>query len=436
MCGFVGIVSNEPVANAIYLGLHTLQHRGQDAAGIATFHHGEPHIHKDTGLVTQVFPDGASALEGNIGVGHVRYPTWGGKGADEAQPYLNRIPRLLMAHNGTVKIPGESHACNDSAYLADEISRLTSGGASPVGVATHLIEKVEGAFSVVYATPNELVGIRDAHAIRPLVYGRRGDSWMIASETVALETLGFTDDVTHLSGGSCVVLRTGQEPVVETIYEAPARRCVFERIYLARPDSHMEDGLMMRQRGRLGQQLALEWPADIQADVVVPIPDTSRPAATAMAEVLGLPCREGLIKNRYSGRTFIMPDQASRDQAIRLKLNAVREVFEGRRVILVDDSIVRGTTMRQIVQMVWQCDPKEVHVAVMSPPVRHPCSYGINMSTYSELVASGIAPEEVSERLREEFGATSVTYLTVEGMYEVVSSDICAACFDGKSPLR
>lgn len=431
MCGFVGIIGREQAASLIHVALSALQHRGQDAAGIATLNGSALHIHKGKGLVSSVFAaDTLPHLPGNLGIGHTRYPTWGGDGVEEAQPFLNRYPTLMMAHNGNVvEIPGWDGRGSDSEAL---LVHLAKNLGDPIGSS---LQQVKGSFSLCMAIPGSLIGIRDPQAIRPLTYGRKGDSWMIASETVALDVLGYTD-IQHLPGGCTVVLREGEDPQIYQWADDAPRRCVFERIYLARPDSWMEDGTSGRKRvittrGQLGVQLAQEL-AGLEADVIVPVPDTSRPAAMAVGERMGLPVREGLIKNRYTGRTFIMPDQGTRDAAIRLKLNPIREVFEGQRVILVDDSIVRGSTMKALVKMVWECDPLEVHVASMSPPVRHPCHLGINMSTYEELFAVG----KTEETMAEELGATSVRYLSISGLYKVAGNEICANCFDGRSPME
>ena len=436
MCGVAGIVGEQPVAARLCQSIHALQHRGQDAAGIATLHQGVPHIRKGLGLVSQVFADGAPDFPGTLGVAHTRYPTWGAKTADEAQPYANHYPPLLLAHNGNL-VGEDTSSRSDSEIILLRLAQAFTEHSDALEAVRALVSSLEGSYAVVAAIlvdgVETLVGLRDPNAIRPLVFGSRGDEWMLASESVALDALGFKLEG-HVPGGNVVFLQAGQKPrLMASTVLRPTRRCVFERVYLARPDSRMEDGRVMSTRGRLGIQLAKEWSRPV--DVVVPVPDTSRPAATAMAEHLKLPVREGFIKNRYSHRTFIMPDQASRELAIRLKLNTVREAFEGRRVLLLDDSIVRGTTMKQIVNLVWQCDPLEVHVGVLSPPVMHPCRYGINMATYEELIAAGRPSSSLGEELATEFGATSLQFLSVRGLYKVGGPDICAACFDGKYPV-
>jgi len=254
---------------------------------------------------------------------------------------------------------------------------------------------------------------------------------MVASESVALDVLDFKKEG-DLPAGEVLFFRAGQEPDRRSVGAKETRSCVFERIYFARPDSRMEEGRVNRSRWLMGRTLAREWAAKgFEADVVVAIPDTSRPAAMAMAEELGVRHREGFIKNRYSGRTFIMPDAASRKAALRLKLNPIREMFEGKRVLLVDDSIVRGTTMGRIVEMLRDLNPEALHVAIFSPPVRHPCFYGIDMPSTSELVAAPFTPSSVEAALASQMGADSLTFLSLDGLKEVMGDEMCAACFDG-----
>ena len=296
--------------------------------------------------------------------------------------------------------------------------------------------RVRGAYSVVALLnvdgQRTLLAFRDPRGIRPGVYGRTPEGgWMVASESVALDVHGVEKEG-DLPAGTALLLRPGQEPICLDAAPREPRPCAFERIYFARPDSRMEDGRINRQRWRMGRQLGCEWRArGLQADVVVAIPDTSRPAAQAMAEELGLRYREGFIKNRYSGRTFIMPDQASREAALRLKLNPIREIFEAQRVLLVDDSIVRGSTMQRIVQLLRTLGPREIHIAIFSPPVRHPCFYGIDMPTQAELIAAN----NPHEALTKHFGSDSLTFLSMEGMQSVLGQHICAACFGGDYPV-
>lgn len=461
MCGFVGLIGVPNVAPALHMALRAVQHRGQDAAGIGTWDRGFLQIHKDLGMVNAAIP--ASALEvltGNAGIGHVRYPTAGGSTRGDAQPFMTRRPSVILAHNGNVtNIPEleeqlltrglrtTSHCDSEPILLVlgDEMLKLKVVGHTTDEIAQAIEQvmlRVKGSYSVAAILEVDdqqtLLAFRDPHGIRPAAYGRRASdgAWMVCSETVCLDVLDF-DFVGHVPPGAMMLFRPGEEPVVRQIVPRPLKHCVFEDIYFARPDSKMETGRVYVSRRNFGRKLAEEWSArGLQADVVVAVPDTSRPAAQAMADALGVPNEEGFIKNRYSGRTFIMPDQATRENALRLKLNPIPEIFEGRRVVLVDDSIVRGSTMRRIVQMVKKLNPAELHVAIFSPAVRHPCFYGIDMPSHDELIASGIeSDEELEAQLAERFGADSVTYLSRKGLAEVAGNDICAACFTGHYPV-
>jgi amidophosphoribosyltransferase len=456
MCGFVGLVSDTPVAPALLLALQAIQHRGQDQAGLGTFDDRRLHLVKGDGLISQAIPPRAvPTLRGVAGIGHVRYPTAGSSfGPEDAQPFRTRQPGVLLAHNGNVTNVPELEAqlradgwivlsqCDAEPILLTFASALTKrrpAGHTRDDVAAaveEVLDRVRGAFSVVAVLEVDgrptLVGFRDRHGIRPGCYGRTpGGGWLASSESVALDVLGG-EHVGDLPAGGFVMLRHGEEPVVVDLGRRAPKPCVFERIYFARPDSQLEDGRVNRQRWRLARQLAREWKRrGLEADLVIPVPDTSTPAAMAMAQELGIPTREGFIKNRYSGRTFIMPDQATREAALRLKLNPIREMFEGKRVLLVDDSIVRGTTMRRIVALIRRLGPVEVHLAVFSPAVTNPCFYGIDMPTRAELVAAGHAPDALEAALCRYFETESVTYLSLDGLRDVLSADVCDACFTG-----
>lgn len=464
MCGFVGVIDRADAAPQVYLALQALQHRGQDAAGIGSYGpDGRLHVHKDLGLIPQAIPVAAlPRLPGVAAVGHVRYPTAGSTLADreDAQPFITRRPALLVAHNGNVtNMPALHHSLRQSGLrvmstsdseaillvLAEELTEVRGSGHSidDLGVALgRLMRRIRGAYAVCALMELDdrpaLVAFRDPHGIRPCAYGRHAETgaWMVASESVALDALGYTL-VEQVPPGAFVVLRAGQDPVVRAVRHEAAHPCVFERIYFARPDSMMEEGRVNAVRWALGERLADEWKAKgLAADVVVAVPDTSRDAAQAIAERLGLPHREGFIKNRYSGRTFIMPDQASRDVALRLKLNPIPEVFEGNRVILVDDSIVRGSTARRLVAMVKTLRPAEVHLAIFSPPVAHPCFYGIDMASRDELVAARFAPQTHERDFADELGVASLTHVSVEGLGAVIGARACAACFTGDYPVQ
>ncbi len=455
MCGFVGRIGTGSAAEALYLSLQAIQHRGQDAAGIATWDGGRIHLRKGMGQIVQAIPD-LDGLTGCAGIAHVRYPTAGTRtSVEDAQPFWTRRPAMMLAHNGNltneVGLRAALHSqgltalseCDAEPILltfAEELTRLRPSGFTTADVRTALarvLERVEGGYSVVSILQVDgvptLIAFRDRHGIRPGVYGQAEDgAWVVASESVALDVLDIQKRG-DLPVGGALILRPGQQPVELTLVEGEARHCVFERIYFARPDSLMEDGRVNRTRWRMGRQLAREWrERGFEADVVVAVPDTSRPAAMAMAEELGLKNREGFIKNRYSGRTFIMPDQSTRDAALRLKLNPIPEIFEGQRVLLVDDSIVRGSTMRRIVRLVRSLGPKELHLASFAPPVKHPCYYGIDMPSKGELIAANTSVDALADY----FGADSLTYLSVDGLDTVTQVGTCAACFTGRYPVH
>lgn len=452
MCGFVGVIGIDKVAGAISMGLQAIQHRGQDACGIGTFHRGRFHVHKDLGLVSNVFDEHAlKQLYGSAGVGHTRYPTVGPGVREDAQPFYTRRPGVIMAHNGNVtnlpEVEGwlrtrgvhTQSQCDVEPILLVFAEALTER--RPAGHTTddvryavgEVFRRVRGAYSCVALCEVDgkptLVAFRDPLGIRPGSYARGpSGAWAAASETVVFDALGLAR-VGDLPPGQVVLLRPGEAAQVLPVTAEPsARPCVFERIYFARPDSEMEEGFVHSTRWEMGRRLGEEWRArGLEADVVVPVPDTSRTAAQAMAEVLGLPYREGFIKNRYSGRTFIMPDPSARAAAHRLKLNPIPQIFEGKRVILVDDSIVRGTTVRRLADLTRTTRPTAVHMAVYSPPVRHPCFYGIDMPSRQELVAARLAPEQWAEA----FGVDSVTFLSLEGLRAAMGRPTCMACFDG-----
>ncbi len=463
MCGFTGLVSKSEVAPEIHVALQALQHRGQDSAGVATMA-GDGrrfHIRRGLGTVTQALgPEALASLSGPIGVGHVRYPTIGRGMLEDAQPFFYRQPGILMAHNGNVTNYEElregllersihllSHCDVEPALceLADALVRLRPARHTledAVSALREMQRRVRGSYSIVAALMLDevptLVVVRDPNGIRPAVIGRRDDgSWIAASESVALDALGFRA-VDEPSCGEAVFLRAGEEPERRQLEAAEPAPCVFEHIYFARPDSVSNGRSVYEVRLELGRELARRVrAAGIEADVVVPVPDTARPAATTLAEELGLPLREGFIKNRYSGRTFIMPDALTRNQALRLKLNTLPCEIRGRRVLLVDDSIVRGTTLRRVIGLVRDAGAASVHLSIHAPPVLHPCFYGIDMSTEEELFARAFEGplEQLEKQAAESLGADSLTYLTVEQMDRALGSTRrCAACFDGNYP--
>ncbi len=455
MCGLVGVTGAEHASSVTWLALQALQHRGQDAAGIGSLFKRRFHLHKDLGMVTRAIPaEKVTELRGTSSIGHVRYPTVGGNTREDAQPFVTRRPGILMAHNGNVTNLPElvrqlgrrgMHVLSDCdveailMVLADELTRIapsnhtTSDLTEAVG---RLMDRVRGAYTVAAVLEvdgeESLIAFRDPHGIRPGVYGRRDDgAWMVTSESVALDATGFQRQG-FVPAGELMIFRGGAEPVVIPCRPRQKKHCIFEHIYFARPDSIMEHGRVNQTRHVLGARFAEEWQGrGFDVDVVIPIPDTSRPAAIAIAEHLQVPYREGFIKNRYSGRTFIMPNQQTREAALRLKLNPIDDVFKDKRVLLVDDSIVRGSTMRRIIRTLQHAGAAEVHLAIFSPPVRHPCFYGIDMPTQDELVAAGLDDTQLEATLRDRFGCASVTYLSVEGLAAFGGDNMCAACFEG-----
>lgn len=462
MCGFVGIISNQDVAGEVYVALQAIQHRGQDSAGIATMNESGQHFTLRRGLgnvVHALKQDDLSALVGPVGIGHVRYPTIGGGTIEDAQPFFYRQPGIIMAHNGNVTNYSElresllersihlmSH-CDVEPALCEFADHLVQNKRKDHTIADALealrevLGRVRGSFSIVAGLVLDgkptMVVLRDPNGIRPAVIGKRSDgSWIAASESVALDVLNY-DYALEPEPGEAIFLRPGEEPIRYSLNRCSSTPCVFEFIYFARPDSVMSNKSVYDSRMGFGRSLAKRF-ADkkISADVVIPIPDTARPAATAMAEELSLPLREGFIKNRYSGRTFIMPDQLTRNAALRLKLNPLPREIKGRRVILIDDSIVRGSTLRRVIELVRHAGASEVHLAIHSPPVRNPCYYGIDMSTEEELFARKFdgSLEDIERDAAKELGADSLTYLDVASMDDVFQESRCAACFDGVYP--
>ena len=473
MCGFIGMIDEAPVAGRISTGLQTVQHRGQDSCGIYTFTGRRFPGHRAVGLVKDVVTEAiVRELPGNVGLGHVRYPTIGKNVLADAQPFFERRPGVLMAHNGNLtnyerlkrrlaersihllsNCDVEPMLCTFSEELMARRRRNHTAD-DVVSALRTTLQVCEGAFTaaMVLEVDGEptLVAFRDPHGIRPGILGRRGAAWLVASESVAADALGF-ELVGDLEPGQALFLRAGQEPIVRDIEVQAAAPCVFESIYFSRPDSIADGETVYEKRLQLGRHLARCWMAKgLEADRVIAVPDTSRPAAIAFAEEVGVPCREGFIKNRYSGRTFIMGTQEGRESALRLKLNLIRAEFEGQRVVIIDDSIVRGSTIRRLMDLVWAQGPRSVHVAIHAPPVLNPCYYGIDMSTEAELAArrflpaSGAPPGGLDVMAQREFeaawaadlGVDSLTFLSMPRMNKMYPPERrCAACFDGIYPL-
>jgi amidophosphoribosyltransferase len=441
MCGLFGVRSEtRDVARLTYFGLHALQHRGQESAGIAVAERGRLTALRELGLVAQVFDERTlSGLRGDIAIGHTRYSTTGSNAWANAQPLLHhgRARTVAIGHNGNLvnaqELRAEAAGSFASSSDSEVIAALIANDERPLAEALRAtMARLEGAASVVGIAGDMLFGFRDPHGFRPLVLGRLDGDPVLASETCALDLVGAAMEREIRPGELVLAERTGVE--VEQVL-APAARgslCIFEFFYLARPDSHLAGVEVHGARVRMGEQLAREAPAD--ADLVLPIPDSGTPAAIGFARASGIAFSEGLIKNRYVHRTFIQPEQGMRDQGIRMKFNPLAEVA-GRRLVVVDDSIVRGSTTRQIVQMLFDAGAAEVHVRVSSPPVVSPCYYGIDLASEDELIAAHASVEDV----REAIGATSLAYLSLEGLQASTrrpQSALCRACLTRSYPTR
>jgi amidophosphoribosyltransferase len=430
-CGIVAIYSKtgEDVAPYIYRALVALQHRGQDAAGLAVFDGKSIEARRGTGLVSAVFEPEDIKVKGDIGIGHTRYPTHGECRQCDVQPMV--FGDFAAAHNGHLA----NYAALKKDLEADGYTFMSSVDSEAMvfmldredgleKAVLGMMRKLEGSYSVASIANGRLAVFRDPFAIRPLVFGENDDFICFASETVALDINGipYRGDV---RGGELAWVEGGRI-VRKTLVKETPRHCMFEYVYFSRPDSVIDGKSVYGARRRLGETLAREAPA--KADVVVPVPDTSRTAAAGYAAALSLPCEEGLIKNRYIGRTFIMPDQGMRTDAVKLKLNPLREIVSGRSVVLVDDSIVRGTTLKEITALVRGAGAKSVHLRITCPPLRAPCYYGVDMSTYGELIANKKSIEEI----RSYLGADSLAYISLGGLKEALGLPLCTACLNGE----
>lgn len=466
MCGILGICGSGNIVSELYTGLGALQHRGQDASGIITYDQ-QFHLKKGNGLVQSIFNSkNISRLVGNIGVAHVRYPTVGGGDTEDAQPfYINSPMGIAMAHNGNVTNYLElketlekddfrhlNSRCDVEVILnvfANELAKNNLHNFSAdvmFKTVSNLFKKIEGSYSVVGILANKgLFAFRDPHGIKPLVFGKKGDNYAFASETVALDILGYQFE-RDVAPGEIVFIQE-QEPFFKAQRQLFSKRvaktihspCIFEWVYFARPDSIIDGINVYEARLRLGEELAkLVSKRNIKADVVVPVPDSAKPSATSLASILGLPYREGLVKNRYLGRTFIMPIQEHRELTVRQKLNPIKSEIQGKKILLVDDSIVRGTTSREIISLVRNAGAKEVYLAVTCPPLRYPCVYGIDMQTKQEFIARNKDEDSVAKEIM----ADKLIYQTLEGMTKAINvkgerrRKFCNACFTGIYPTK
>jgi amidophosphoribosyltransferase len=440
-CGVFGVwAPGEDVARLIYFGLFAQQHRGQESAGMAVSDGEHLLVFKELGLVSQVFDEATlSTLRGDLGIGHNRYSTTGSTTWENAQPAFKTDGQrsLALGHNGNLvntldlaaRVGRSGAATTDSDLVATLLARHPAEDLeSALG---ELLPQLEGAFAFVLMDERTVFAARDPHGLRPLSIGRLPNGFVLASETCALDIVGaaFVRDV---EPGELV--RIDDRGLASTRFAPIARSalCIFEYVYLARPDSRIRGMTVHEVRRELGRRLAVEAPAD--ADLVIPVPDTGHSAASGYAEVSGIPYGEGLMKNRYVGRTFIQPSQSLRERGVKLKLNPMPDSVRGRLLVVIDDSIVRGTTTRQIVQALREAGATEVHTRITCPPIRWPCFYGIDMSSRAELIAADLAVEQI----REYVGADSLGYLSLEGMVAATgqgADEFCRACFDGEYPI-
>ena len=442
-CGVFGIYGHAEAANLTYLGLYALQHRGQESAGIASSDGVSIRAHKAMGYVADAFSgDGLSKLTGDMALGHVRYSTAGDSGLANAQPIVvdSVHGQLALAHNGNLVNAGEVRAglvragaifqtTADSEVLVHLFAR--SRGDNAEQAVVEAISQVSGAYSLVMMTKDRLIGARDPHGFRPLVVGKLGDAWVLCSETCALDLIGASH-VRDVEPGEVVVASAQGLRSIRPFPPAPRSQCVFEHVYFARPDSYVFGESVNEVRTEFGRRLARE--SAVPADVIVPIPDSGVCAAVGFAEASGIPMRLGLIRNHYVGRTFIEPQQSIRHFGVRVKLNPVRSILEGKRVVLVDDSIVRGTTSRKIVRMVRGAGATEVHMRISCPPTISPCFYGVDTPRRAELIAATHTLEEI----RRYLGADSVAYLSLDGLMGAVKggrSSYCTSCYTGVYPI-
>ncbi|HJQ12335.1 MAG TPA: amidophosphoribosyltransferase [Gemmatimonadaceae bacterium] len=444
MCGIFGIYGHDHAAAMTHLGLYSLQHRGQESTGIVAvdIELGARAL-KKMGLVSEgITGNDAQSLRGDIAIGHTRYSTTGSSTIENAQPVLARVRdgHIALAHNGNITNAGELRrdledagsifsSTMDSEVLVHRMARSTAD--KPEQRLADALQGVEGAYCLVVVVGRTLLAARDPRGWRPLVMGRLGDAVVFASESCALDLVGATIE-REIQRGEIVAVDSDGVRSISPLEQKESRKCVFEFVYFSRPDSHVFGGSVDRARRELGRRLARDFPAP-SADLVFSVPDSSNSAALGFAEESGLPLELALIRNHYVGRTFIQPTQTGRDAKVRVKYNAVREVLNGKSVVMVDDSIVRGTTTRGLVNMVRSAGAREVHLRVSSSPVTGPCYYGIDTPTREELIAANMTIEEITQHV----GADSLGYLTLDGMLESVPggpSGFCHACFSGDYP--
>jgi amidophosphoribosyltransferase len=443
MCGIVGISNHPQAARMAFLGLFALQHRGEEAAGIASFDGQDIHIVKESGLAVDNFNESTmERLHGSVAIAHTRYSTTGSSNTKNIQPFLvtHRKKPLAVAHNGNLTNTEELYdrleaegsifqTTMDSEVIVHLLAKTANGDLKNWFI--RVLSELEGAFSLVFLVEDAIVGARDPQGFRPLVLGKLGDGYILASETCALD-LTKAEFIREIEPGEIVIIRGNK---IESAFLGKDRKqasahCIFENIYFARPDSHIFDDNVYQVRKRLGAQLAKEHPA--KADFVMAIPDSGNYAALGYADQIGIPYEIAMIRNHYIGRTFIQPSQFLRDFRVRVKLNPIRDVIKGKRVIVVEDSIVRGTTSRSRIQEIRQAGAKEIHMRISCPPIKHPCFYGIDFPSTKELIAHNKTIQEIADFIQVD----SLAYLSIEGMLSVMKDKgFCTACFSGKYPV-
>lgn len=448
-CGIVGIYSSNQsrdVAPHIYYALFSLQHRGQEAAGISSFNGEEIVTYRSMGLVADVFNDDEiEELKGNIGIGHVRYSTTGESNPENVQPFTSEFQggRIAIAHNGDIinsvelrKEMEEQGHLFQSTTDSEVISHLLSNEYIKTKDMFETIEKVAsrliGSYSLVILLNEDLYVVRDPKGMKPLVLGEKNDMRMVASESVSFDVVDV-DFVRDLKPGEILLLNTNESRIMESVKSEQTAHCMFEYVYFARPDSVIDGSSVYDTRLKIGKELSKLAPVD--ADVVMPVPDSSIPAAIGYSRESGLPYGEGLIKNRYVGRTFIMPTQEERELAVRLKMNPIRSELEGKSIVLVDDSIVRGTTSLELIKVLKDVGVKEIHLRIGCPPVISPCYYGVAMASKAELIAANNSVEEICEIL----GVNSLAYLDIESLQKCIGiskNKLCLACVNEEYPTE
>jgi len=447
-CGVFGVwAPGEEVAKLTFYGLYALQHRGQESAGIATSDGERIFVYKDMGLVSQVFTENDLAtLTGNLAIGHCRYSTTGSSTWNNAQPTLRATNHgtLALAHNGNLTNTGDlaealtkiEGANTDAMRATTDTEIMTALIAAQEGKnfessAIAVLPTLKGAFSLVFMDEHTLYAARDRNGVRPLVIGKLEHGWVVASESAALDIVGASF-VREVEAGEFIAI--DQNGLRSHHWATPEPKgCIFEYVYLARPDTSIAGRNVHATRVAVGERLAKEHP--VEADLVIPVPESGTPAAVGYAKASGIPYGAGLVKNSYVGRTFIQPSQTIRQLGIRLKLNPLREIIEGKKIVVVDDSIVRGNTQRALVRMLREAGALEIHVRISSPPVKWPCYYGIDFASRAELIAAGLEVEEI----RRSIGADSLGYVSMEGLVEattIAESNLCTACFTGQYPIE